>query len=368
MRADAKRLGLVRYFTGKLCSRGHVAERLTSNGSCLTCCADKSLKHYWLNRDKELAAQKVYREKTAEVRQQKRLAARLRLDPDLAQRRQHLAAIRASRAEAIAQGKSVYMRDDPCSHGHLAGRFVDGHKCVECNRIKCAERARKRLANNPELRIKKERHKEHRRVVAIKKEKRAAKVASTRRAGSARKEAKIAGLNTYMSGRPCKHGHNAPRYTQTGSCTECASIQAASPAKKAYDLQYVAKNAERIRERTKRYQAKTSALRCAAARDWSRKNPEKRKAIAMAYKARRRAKVDAGDSTAEIFAWERQAPKVCHWCNAKCPAKYEVDHYVPLAKGGRHEVANLVIACPTCNRRKSAKDPYQFATSVGRLF
>lgn len=36
-RAEAKVAGAPRYFTGKACSHGHVAERLTSNGMCTTC-------------------------------------------------------------------------------------------------------------------------------------------------------------------------------------------------------------------------------------------------------------------------------------------------------------------------------------------
>lgn len=36
-RADALRLGRKRYFTGEPCRSGHVAERQSSNGSCLVC-------------------------------------------------------------------------------------------------------------------------------------------------------------------------------------------------------------------------------------------------------------------------------------------------------------------------------------------
>lgn len=36
-RAYAKTLGHTRYYTGKLCKRQHLSERLVSNGSCLTC-------------------------------------------------------------------------------------------------------------------------------------------------------------------------------------------------------------------------------------------------------------------------------------------------------------------------------------------
>lgn len=36
-RQEAKASGLARYFTGKLCKRGHVAERLASTGVCVEC-------------------------------------------------------------------------------------------------------------------------------------------------------------------------------------------------------------------------------------------------------------------------------------------------------------------------------------------
>lgn len=38
-RADAKAKGLSRYFTGKPCKHGHVAERITANGVCTECIA-----------------------------------------------------------------------------------------------------------------------------------------------------------------------------------------------------------------------------------------------------------------------------------------------------------------------------------------
>lgn len=101
---------------------------------------------------------------------------------------------------------------------------------------------------------------------------------------------------------------------------------------------------------------------------WNADNASLIKTVKSAYKARRREQEDGGDTTAVLHKWEMAAPKVCHWCSVKCPKKYHVDHYQPLSKGGAHTVANLVIACPKCNLTKSAKDPYEFATSLGRLF
>src|SRR5882672_4516842 len=35
--ADARAIGLTRYFTGKPCKCGHIAERLVSNAHCVSC-------------------------------------------------------------------------------------------------------------------------------------------------------------------------------------------------------------------------------------------------------------------------------------------------------------------------------------------
>lgn len=101
---------------------------------------------------------------------------------------------------------------------------------------------------------------------------------------------------------------------------------------------------------------------------WRAQNVSLMRAVHASYKARRRSQERAGDTSAEVGAWLLAAVKVCHWCGIKCPKKYHVDHYEPLSKGGKHAVANLVIACPKCNLKKNAKDPYEFAATVGRLF
>lgn len=36
-----------------------------------------------------------------------------------------------------------------------------------------------------------------------------------------RKEAAAAGLKKYNTGRPCRHGHTADRYVDSGACSEC---------------------------------------------------------------------------------------------------------------------------------------------------
>lgn len=129
--------------------------------------------------------------------------------------------------------------------------------------------------------------------------------------------------------------------------------QANGAKKKAYDEKYRDDNREKCNLRSL---------------DWSRRNKGKSLTIKKSYKARRRAVEIGGDSTKAIYGWECAQPKICYWCQIPCAADYHIDHYEPLSRGGKHEILNLVIACPSCNLRKNAKDPYKFAQQVGRLF
>lgn len=43
---------------------------------------------------------------------------------------------------------------------------------------------------------------------------------------SSRKDALAAGATQYLTGKPCKYGHTAKRYTQSGSCVECVAASA----------------------------------------------------------------------------------------------------------------------------------------------
>lgn len=50
----------------------------------------------------------------------------------------------------------------------------------------------------------------------------------------------------------------------------------------------------------------------------------------------------------------------CLYCDVDVSGRYHVDHFIPLARGGTNHPWNLQILCPSCNLRKSAKDPLRF--------
>lgn len=58
----------------------------------------------------------------------------------------------------------------------------------------------------------------------------------------------------------------------------------------------------------------------------------------------------------------------CKCANCACKlVKYDLDHIVAIANGGTNTDDNVQLLCPTCNRRKHAKDPIAFAQEQGRL-
>lgn len=81
-RAEAKQLGLKRYFTGKPCKHGHIAERYTVDSKCLTCVKesnvnrrelDNKFKRDYYKSEKGKAARKKYSEENSDkIRQTKR--------------------------------------------------------------------------------------------------------------------------------------------------------------------------------------------------------------------------------------------------------------------------------------------------------
>lgn len=81
-----------------------------------------------------------------------------------------------------------------------------------------------------------------------------------------RKEAKAAGVKTYYTGKPCKHGHVSVRRTDNGVCCECDKIKSKS---------YKEANKESIREQRKKYASENREAVTAAHKNWRQANREK---------------------------------------------------------------------------------------------
>lgn len=106
-------------------------------------------------------------------------------------------------------------------------------------------------------------------------------------------------------------------------------------------------------------------LECKAAytKHWRKNNPEKAR-----HAWRRRRAVQRGAQGKHSWLdvanrYEAQQGR-CWWCGVLVGDAYEVDHAIPLARGGTDGPENIVIACRLCNRMKKDKLPHEF---IGRL-
>lgn len=92
-------------------------------------------------------------------------------------------------------------------------------------------------------------------------------------------------------------------------------------------------------------------------------NPHKTREWQQNRRQRKNGRLPNG-TISDLFGLQRGQ---CAFCHIKLDNDYHVDHIYPLALGGIHERENIQLLCPTCNVRKSAKDPIRFAQENGRL-
>jgi len=202
-----------------------------------------------------------------------------------------------------------------------------------------------------------------------------------------RKEAIVVNQKWFFTGVPCKKGHIDKRSVSRWACFQCT---------RDYKKQQLLKNGDRIRE-LKRESYKRNfdsiAKKCkdkypeikqqrkVYLKEYYIKNrgkllkkssfyatTEKGKAVKNNTSNRRRSITKRGDvNTNDLLELKRNA-KNCYWCNEPLEdKKINIDHYVPLSKGGKHTLSNLVVSCSKCNIEKSALDPIEFANSLGKL-
>jgi|JI9StandDraft_1071089.scaffolds.fasta_scaffold05542_2 5-methylcytosine-specific restriction endonuclease McrA len=137
---------------------------------------------------------------------------------------------------------------------------------------------------------------------------------------------------------------------------------------------------------TKEHYSKNKAVYIAKSAHWQSLNPEKKRASSAAT-ARRYRQQHPEESRARFRKYKKANPQkfaehenrrrarklnavvekidreviyrrdngTCHICGKRVTFKtMELDHVIPLARGGNHTEDNLKTAHPTCNRRKWA--------------
>lgn len=142
------------------------------------------------------------------------------------------------------------------------------------------------------------------------------------------------------------------------------TIQAKDRARHAKDL---AERGDEMRARRRAWYQRDPSVQRKAVKAWTERNKERvleylkhhyeaNKAEYFEKSRRRRAlKLERQIERFSIEQLDARMSVFGHCC-AYCSGPFEeVDHVIPLARGGLHILANLRPACRACNRRKSAK-------------
>lgn len=209
-----------------------------------------------------------------------------------------------------------------------------------------------------------------------------------------RKEAVSRGLKRYFTGRPCKRGHVSERLVSTAGCYVCSrdrsnAARAANPeAARAKERERYSRNPEPRNASSKKWKvanpekqrAYSSARHkanpersreswVAAGRRWSKNHPEEVRALRRRRKDRERGAEGQFTATdiARIYDAQKGRCALPH-CRRHLKGKYQIDHIVPLARGGSNWPRNIQLTCETnCNQKKGAKDPITFSQEMGFL-
>ena len=107
------------------------------------------------------------------------------------------------------------------------------------------------------------------------------------------------------------------------------------------------------RERDRKRYASEAERRRAYARQYLKDNPEKMRAI----RRNRKSRIKAERFLFTEKDWARMVARYrgcCAYCGRR-PDTLHREHVIPVVRGGRHSVGNIVPACPGCNYRKKTK-------------
>ncbi len=190
-----------------------------------------------------------------------------------------------------------------------------------------------------------------------------------------RREAKALGLNTYNTGKPCRHGHLSDRYVKNAKCIKCTFIQSKEWKKnnpesyKQSCRKWLESNRDVHNVRVKRWQANNKEKVAAIQKLWVKANPEKVRKIQL----RSRKKHPEMYTARAVASVARRAKRVPKWNTpddrwlmaqfydvARLRTKatgvvWEVDHILPLRGkevSGLHVPSNLQVILKAENRAK----------------
>lgn len=121
-------------------------------------------------------------------------------------------------------------------------------------------------------------------------------------------------------------------------------------------MRWFAENPDRRRENARAWQLRNADHLRARNLAWTRAHPDR---VAVHGQRRRAFKVNnPGSVGVSMRDWQRALKRAagrCFYCGERWSGTPHMDHVIPLSRGGRHAIGNVVPTCARCNLRKHDK-------------
>jgi 5-methylcytosine-specific restriction endonuclease McrA len=114
---------------------------------------------------------------------------------------------------------------------------------------------------------------------------------------------------------------------------------------------YYLENKDEFRKKNKIWSKNNREKENAKKKRWRENNPER---VRIEYSKRRSLLAKNGTYLVTQKDLKKLNKNLCFYCK-KTDVKLTLDHIIPVVKGGRHSIGNLVFACQSCNSSKGAK-------------
>lgn len=271
---------------------------------------------------------------------------------------------------ARERGFTFYFNGKPCPYGHINSKYVSSGTCFVC----ALEKIERRRITDRERQAAKQTSEGEKRLAEYLKWALANPGLVRYMTPISRESALMIGAKFFFTGKICELGHVAERYTAGKICVECSKawIERDREKKREYNARKYRENPTRYVESIKQWVAANPDRVKEKSARWRERNPEAKRADTQKHRAIRKG-VEGKFTSADVKRLFGSQRGKCACCAVPLSKKrgtrkaFHVDHIIPIAGGGTNWPHNLQLLCPLCNLKKGAKDPLEFAASLGRL-
>jgi 5-methylcytosine-specific restriction endonuclease McrA len=128
--------------------------------------------------------------------------------------------------------------------------------------------------------------------------------------------------------------------------------------------EYYWEHLSKVRARQKEYREGNKPAHAQRLRTWMKNNPGASRAARESPEIRERLRSAPPFTTRDVSDHLKIQSGRCYWCNCQLGSTYEMDHLIPISKGGGNSRDNVRAACVTCNRKKGDRLPMDFVLKM----